>query len=44
MTEDHGVSRKGFTGELWRSIEGVYLPSVGSWTGRSTSVPIKSFI
>jgi thiaminase (transcriptional activator TenA) len=24
MTEDHGVSRKGFTGELWRSIEGVY--------------------
>jgi thiaminase/transcriptional activator TenA len=24
MTENHGVSRKGFTGELWRSIEGVY--------------------
>jgi thiaminase (transcriptional activator TenA) len=24
MTEDRGVSRKGFTGELWRSIEGVY--------------------
>ena len=24
MTEHHGVSRKGFTGELWRSIEGVY--------------------
>ena len=24
MTEDHGVSRKGFTRELWRSIEGVY--------------------
>jgi hypothetical protein len=21
-----------------------YLPSVGSWTGRSTSVPIKSFM
>jgi thiaminase/transcriptional activator TenA len=24
MSEHHGVSRKGFTGELWRSIEGVY--------------------
>ena len=24
MTEDHGVGREGFTGELWRSIEGVY--------------------
>lgn len=24
MTENHGVSRKGFTGELWRSIEGIY--------------------
>ena len=24
MTENHGVSRKGFTGELWRLIEGVY--------------------
>ncbi len=24
MTENHGVSRTGFTGELWRSIEGVY--------------------
>jgi thiaminase (transcriptional activator TenA) len=24
MTENHGVSHKGFTGELWRSIEGVY--------------------
>jgi thiaminase/transcriptional activator TenA len=24
MTENHGVLRKGFTGELWRSIEGVY--------------------
>jgi thiaminase/transcriptional activator TenA len=24
VTENHGVSRKGLTGELWRSIEGVY--------------------
>jgi thiaminase (transcriptional activator TenA) len=24
MTENHGVSRKGFTGELWRSIEDIY--------------------
>jgi thiaminase (transcriptional activator TenA) len=24
MTDNHGVSHKGFTGELWRSIEGVY--------------------
>ena len=24
MTENHVVLRKGFTGELWRSIEGVY--------------------
>ncbi len=24
MSEHRGVSRKGFTGELWRSIEGVY--------------------
>ena len=24
MNDNHGISRKGFTGELWRSIEGVY--------------------
>ena len=24
MTEHYGVARKGFTGELWHSIEGVY--------------------
>lgn len=24
MNDNHGISRKDFTGELWRSIEGVY--------------------
>src|SRR5918994_421848 len=41
---DPGPGFSGNTGGALPPPPGVYLPSVGSWTGRSTSVPIKSFI